>query len=1038
MTGAIAALARHRVAPNVLMLIMLVSGFLAIGRIETRFFPEFQVQAVSVRATWSGASAEDVDRSLITPLLNNLRNVENYKKIDTTAQDGSARIYIEFPQDVNIDRALENVRRQTDAAAASLPTDSDTPEVSAPEQRDMIMRLALSGENLAELRTFARNLERQLLALNIGSVKVSGLPTDKIEIRFSQRQLAQLGLSPREVGKQIAAQNIDTSAGRVDGDTGGQRLRAVSKQRDLAGLSDVRILDGQGNPVRLGEVATISRAQDDDQTTLLFNGRPAVEYEIQRQTGGDTLVSGEAITQWGREIRTTLPPSLHLSPTSERWKAIKSRKNLLLENGAQGLLLVAIFLFIFLNARVAFWVAVGIPVTFMTALAALYLFGGTINMISLFAFIMTTGIVVDDAIVVGENAHYRLRHGDPPLTAASHGAGDMLAAVTASTFTTVASFLPLLVIGGVIGAILVEIPIIVICVLTASLLECFTILPGHLTGAFTSMPRRDNRWRAALEHGFARFQEIGFRRALQLALRYRLATVVLCLSFLAVSITILTSGTVKYRFFSGPELSRINIQANFFAGTPRAKVERFATHLEETLQAAATAFPQEENLVVSRVIFLGGGGRQGSGDEKLSMRVELSQPDDRNIRVADFVREWQRRVQKPAGLESLQMRERRGGPRGEELEIRLFGDNLDTLKAASLALQARLAQVAGVSLPRDDTPRGQQQSLFELTPLGRSLGLSVESVAAQLRDSFDGYTAQTFYNDADEVKLRVVMDGADGDGLREFSGFLLRLPDGRLAPLEDMVRLRKRQGFDEVRRIDGKLAININAEVDFKKTDEIALHAQLRNHELPIVADTHGVSYSFEGGKSDERETVADMRAGLIFSLLLIYVILAVVFASWTLPFVVLLTTPLAVAGAIFGHWLMGYTMSILSAFGVFTLNGIVINNSIILLREYMARQAQTPQADTNTLIIDATCRRLRAILLTSLTTIAGLTPLMFESSTQAQFLIPMAISICFGLAFATLLILFLAPVYLSYHESAAHLWLRLRVRLGDKKSADY
>ena len=1018
-------MARHPIAPTLLMVIMLASGLLAAGRIETRFFPKYDLQIVVINVTWSGAAAEDVDDSIITPLQKHLRNVDNYKKIYSFARDGGALVYLEFPQNADINLALDDVRRQVDLAASALPADSEAPEVSSPSSfdGDLIMRLSLAGSNLAELRPFARQMEQQLLNIAGVSAEVSGLPKDEIEIRLSQRQLAQLELSLRDVGRQIAAQNVDISAGDVQGELSGRRLRATARQQDIAGLANVRILDGAGRRTRLGDIADIARVNNDDEITLLFNGRPAVEFLLKQSAGSDIFTAADRINEWLDKNRPTLPPGISLTAHDEAYTLIQSRTNLLLRNGAQGLILVMALLFLFLNARVAIWVAVGIPATFMVALSALFFTGGTINMLSLFAFIMTTGIVVDDAIVVGENAHYRLRRGETAMPAAIRGAKEMFSAITASTFTTVAAFMPLFAIGGIIGAILFDIPLVVVCVLSASLFECFMVLPGHLAGAFSRMSGGDNRLRALIERGFAHLQESWFRTLVQTALRYRLATLTLAFTALAISIAMIVSGTVKYRFFAGGELGVINVEANFVAGTPQAEVAHFAAHLEESLLTVAASFADEKDLLVARSMFFARGGeRQAGGKEKLKMRIELSEPDSRTVTSEEFLRVWREQVRRAAGLETLKMKVEEGGPPGEDLEVRLSGSDIDTLKSAAMALQNMLLGVPGLSLPRDDMPYGQRQEVFALTPLGEALGLSVEDVAAQLRDSFDGYKAQTFYEGVDEIDLRVMLAGAEQDSLRELTGFLIRLPDGRLSPLQDVVRLQTRQGFDQVQRVGADTVVNVNAEVDFKITDVAQLQSRLLSRELPSLAAQYGVAYSFEGSSSDERETVEDMKIGLVAALLMIYIILAAVFGSWTLPLVVLFTVPLSLAGAVFGHWLMGYTMSILSTFGIFTLNGIVINNAIILLREYMARRRAAPEAATNGLIADATCRRLRAMLLTSCTTIAGLTPLMFESSTQAQFLIPMAISICFGLAFATVLILIVAPVYLSYHESAGRI----------------
>ena len=678
----------------------------------------------------------------------------------------------------------------------------------------------------------------------------------------------------------------------------------------------------------------------------------------------------------------------------------------------QGLALVLLFLLLFLRARLAFWVAAGIPATFMVALWALYAVGGSINMISMFAFIMVTGIVVDDAIVVGENGMHHLQQGKPPFAAAVDGAKEMFPAVFASTFTTVASFMPLLFVGGGIGAIMFTIPLVVICALLASLFECFFVLPGHMRHAFANIAKdAPNVWRRRLDDAFLRFQEGAFRRSAQLALRYRWVVVTAAFTLLALTVSLLASGLLKYRFFPGAELNRVSAEVAFSAGAERAELAHFLTALNDSARQAAAQFPEEKTLLRHVAVYL-------NDDNNAVMRVELSQPDERDIAVADFTRAWRKLSPKHAALERLSFREARGGPQGEDLQIRLSGTgtNNDALKAAALELQTAMRDIPGLTRPSDDMPYGRRQTVFELNSRGRALNLTVDDIARQLRNAFDGYPVQTLYEGVDETKVRVFADAGGGD----LSVFRVRLPNGEYAALSDIADMRGRRGFDVVRRVDARPVVNVVGNLNFDETSLDAVIQQLEADIMPAIAARHGVAYSFQGDRKREADTLADMRAGLVGALLCIFVILAAVFASWTLPLAILLTVPFGIVGAMFGHYLLGYDMSILSAFGVFTLNGIIVNDSIILVRDYLARRKSNPNAADDALLVDAVCRRLRAILLTSLTTIAGLIPLLFESSIQAQFLIPMAISISFGLAFSTLLILYLMPAYVSIHNSCA------------------
>lgn len=1022
-TDIVGLLARHRVAPDMLMLIMIITGLWAVFNLNIRFFPRFEVQVVTVSAPWSGAAAEDVEKALIAPLENELRNVANVNKMTSVSHDGLGLVYLEFSEKINIDEAVDEVKQYTDQAAGALPADAETPEVEKIVAYDDLMRLAVSGGSMEELRRLARRFESELTALGVAKVDVKGLPKEEIRVRIPRRRLLELDATVRDIGAAVAAQNRDVSAGDVRLGAAQTRLRALAKSEDLFGLGEVPVAAGGGSVLRLGDIADITRETADRQQTQFFNGRPAVELQLRRRAQDSTLKSAARIHEWIEQKRAELPPGVEITAHDERWKLVQSRLNLLLKNGWQGLILVLLVLFLFLRARVAFWVAAGIPAVFLGTLFIMKLAGGSINMISMFALIMATGIIVDDAIVVGENAMHEFEKKRPPLAAAVGGARAMAAPVIASTFTTISSFLPLFVVGGVIGSIIYDIPFVIVCILLAAVFECFLILPGHLYHSFRGIENKPpSRIRRVLENGFDRFQEEIFRPLAVLAVRYRGATVAACLGMVIFSAALFAGGLVKYRFFPGAELSNLRANISFISGTPPEKVREYAGALVGALRGAAAEFPGESKLIKNiSVLYGSGGGRDNpkSGDEYAQIRVELTAPETRRARASEINRVWERLAPEADGLEQLNMRGERGGPPGEDLEVRLSGEDLDALKAAALEVREVFGGIPGVSEARDDTPYGKSQITFELNPLGRSLGLTTRELAAQLRDALDGYKAQTFYEGADEIEVRVVQTGADAAGNLE--SFQVRLPGGGFAALEDVARLRPRRGFDSITRVGGRAAISVAGDVDFTAVADLqGLIKSLDENEVREIAGRHGVDFSFEGQQADQERTVDDMKTGLVMALLFIYIILTWVFSSWSAPLVVMLTMPLGFIGSVVGHWLMGADMSILSFFGVFALMGIIVNDSIVLVRYFQEQQRKRPDADADSLIVDTACRRLRAVLVTSLTTIGGLLPLMFEKSTQAQFLIPMAISICFGLAFATALILLFTPACLSYHQSLA------------------
>ncbi len=1026
MRSLIAVFAGHRVAPNLLMLLMIISGFFVLGRLEIRFFPEFSEQTIQVTVPWPGASAANVNESLLTPLENELRNISDIKEMQSFATDGVGIVYLQFPDNIELEDAMDEVRRYLDLAKASLPADSEEPETKNLVFDDEIMRLSLTGHSLKDIRKIARQIENELLALGDIRIDVSGLYEEAIEIRLQKQRLSELDLTPSEIGQQIRAQNLNVTAGDIDSSGAVSRLiRSLSKKEKISELSDILILNKAGNVIRLGDIADLQRVPRADVTEITFNGQPAVQFNITRRSGGNAIEGGNKVNEWLRQKQQILPTGFKLHPHKEEWRLIESRLNLLIVNGAQGLIIVLIFLFLFLNWRLAFWIGMGIPTVFMVSLGVLYLLGGSIDMLTLFAFIMTMGIVVDDAIVVGENAIYHLQQGKPPMQSAVDGAHEMFSSVFSSTFTTISSFMPLMIVGGPIGSILFVIPLVVICVLLSALFECFVVLPGHLAGSFKKINQKKDRpplipIRQSIDKAFEWFQETVFRRVVILVLRYRWVTIFSSFVMLLLSITLFIGGQVKFRFFPGAELNRIQVQARFIAGTPRSVVEAYVQDLEQSMHQVMAEYEEEVLLYYStylgRGALLDGITVDGFGDEIASMYVELTEGDKRQAKIDDIVKKWNDTAPRSVYLENLIIRAESGGPPGEDLQVQFIGDNPQILKEVANSFKTSLLNIPGVSRPKDDIPLGKKQLIFDLTPQGHALNLSINDIATQIRHAFDGYEVQTFYQGVDEVEVLVKLDYKDiVEGL---TGFNVRLPNGKTALLSDVVNLSNAQGYDRIQKINGSLIVNVSGDIDFSETDVATVIRQLNADVLPQIVNQYGVRYSYAGAQKDEKETFQDMVTGLMIAGLLIFVILCAVFSSWTLPVVIILTAPLGIIGAIIGHWIMDEEMSILSMFGIFTLSGIVINDSIVLVRDYLNRQIKSGLEDSQRHIVDSVCRRFRAILLTTLTTIGGLIPLMFETSTQAKFLIPMAISICFGLAFASLLILFVMPSYLSVHAS--------------------
>lgn len=1023
-TGFISTFVRHRVAANILMAVLIIAGVFALGKLNVQFFPTFNLDQVSVRVEWRGAAAEDVEDGVTAPLEQRLKSVANLDRMTSTASQGIASITLEFKEGTDPVVALDEVKQQV-AEFRNLPADAETPQVSRVTRYDSIARLLITGGSLDELRRLARGYETELLAQGIDKVDLVGIPNDEVAIDIPARELERMNLTLDQAAVRIAAVSRDAPAGMVGTGEVQREVRAIEQRRDPRDFRNLPLVAEAGSRVELAEVADIRRQARDGSLYLFVDGKPAVEMLLKRAEDGHSLKAAKIFQDWLDAARPKLPKGIEIQVYDEQWSLIKDRIYLLVKNGLGGLLIVVAILYLFLNGRVAFWVAMGIPTAFMATLAVLWLMGGSINMISLFALIMALGVIVDDAIVVGEDAYAHHRMGEKPLLASEGGARRMFWPVMASSLTTVAAFIPLMLVGGPIGNIMFDIPFVMICVLVASIIECFLILPAHLRNAFVHDPTSvAHGLRQRLETGFDRFRDHGFRPVLTRAIEYRGATVLAGVALMILAVGLLAGGRVKFTFFPTPEGQVVYANATFVAGTPKADVAQFVRHLEHTLAETEQALEQQNagRKVVQQAIsrqggLAGEGGPAQQGEQFGAMVIELTPSDQRDVRTEQFVHAWRERIQLPPGMESFVLTERRGGPPGSDIMVRFTGSDEHQLKQASLELQTALRQVRGVYGIEDDMPFGREQMVFSLTPQGEALGLTVDDLSRQLRAAFDGRLVQIFQDGPDEVEVRVRLPESERAGLAALGRMNIRTPSGDWAPLASVASWRNRQGFEALRHADAQLAVEVKAAVDSTQNNSNEILAELAKSTLPPLLEKYGVRYSFEGRAKDQRETMSDMKTGLQLGLVLIFLILSWVFAHYGWPLIIMLAIPFGLAGAIAGHWLMGIDLTVLSMFGLFGLSGIVVNDSIVLVEFYKhQREKGLPVQDA---LVEAASQRLRAIMLTSLTTIGGLAPLMLETSLQAQFLIPMATSITFGLAVTTFVALFWLPAMLSFYESA-------------------
>ena len=1023
-TGLIGLFVRHPNAANLLAGLAIVIGLFSVTRLNTQFFPDFGIDFVSVTLVWPGASAEDVEANIVAAVEPEVRFLDSVKHVISFAVEGSGTVLVEFEPGTDMQAALSDVESAV-AQITTFPEDAERPIVQRIVRYDTISRLVISGPlPEAALKKLAKRLRDELLSIGVDRVEMFGARDEEIWVEVAPATLRRLDLTLADIGARIAGHSQDLPLGTMEGRFEKQ-IRSLGLATDAAaiGAIEARALR-TSEKIYIRDIARVSGGFNEDDEIAIRGDFQAIELHIQRSPSADALDQARLVDDYVERVRPTLPPDLRFEHYDIQAAFISDRINLLLRNGAGGLVLVLAILFVFLSGRLAFWVAAGIPIALMATMAVMLATGQSINMVSLFALIMTLGIIVDDAIVVGEHSATLRARGLDPLAAAEGGALRMLAPVTAASLTTIAAFVPILMIGDIIGQIISAIPYVVVAVLLASLAESFLILPAHVRDAMRRGGGSESRFRRWFDDHFERFRDGAFAALVAWAVRWRYLTLSIALGCLIVSAGMVVGGRLAFNFFPSPESDVVFANIVYPPGTPRDETERMIAELERALGVAEAKLTGGAGGLV--VMSFGKLGRSQAvefqsvkGDHLGGVHVELAPSDRRAVRTPDFINAWRDEIVPRAGVERISLNERQGGPPGREIDVRLSAGSTAVLKQAALVVRDALRAIPGVRDIEDDLPYGKQEVELSLTPKGRALGFTTESVGRQVRDAFEGRIAKRFARGDEEVVVRVQYPrGEVGSGaLRDL---YVRGPDGAEVALSELVTVTETRGFARIRREDGVREVAVTAEVDETITTNNEVLATLRREAVPEIIERFGIAVDFAGKAEEQARTLADMRVGAGIALVSIYVILAWVFASYSRPLVVMAIIPFGFIGAILGHLVMDYNLTILSLIALLGLAGILVNDSIILVRTIEERIAGGEHV--HAAIVGGARDRLRAVLLTSLTTIGGLLPLMFETSLQARFIIPMAITIVFGLALATLLVLVLIPALVGIQEDAKRL----------------
>ncbi|SMX23183.1 efflux RND transporter permease subunit [Boseongicola aestuarii] len=1024
--GILSYFTRHKTAANLLLVLLLMAGLYSIPKMRAQFFPDIITDNITIQVAWDGAGAEDVDTGIVQVLEPALQAVDGVIETSSRSSEGSARITMEFEPDWDMDRAEDDVNTALDGVT-NLPDDAEDPSIRRSRWSDRVTDVVITGPvGVDQLANFADEFVTRLFAEGVTRTTIRGLAAPQTIVEVTSLDLIRFDVSMREISAAISGEVETDPAGDV---SGAARVRTGVAKRSADQIAGIVIRTGDdGTQVTVGDVATV-RVEGVDRNRAYFVGEnPAISIRVDRSAQGDAIRMQAQVEDVAAEMELSLPEGVRIDLIRTLSETITARLNILLDNGLMGLGLVVLLLFLFLNARTAFWVAAGIPVAIIAAISIMYFAGLTLNMISLFALIITLGIVVDDAIVVGEHADFRARRlGEDPTTAAERAANRMFTPVFSATITTIIAFFALVAVGGRFGDLISDIPFTVIVVLIASLIECFLILPNHMRHAVAHAAK--DHWydwpSRQVNRGFRVFRERIFRPMMAGVIWARYPVIAGAILLLASQAVLFIRGDVQWRFFNSPEQGSVTANFAMVPGATRADTFEVMRRLQATVDEIGAEFEEEHgvNPVAYAIAEVGGtSGRGLAGEETKetfqlgSIAVELIDADSRPYSSFTFVSALQEAMPQHPMLETISFRGWRGGPGGDAIDIELSGASSEQLKSAAEALKTQLAQYGEVSALEDNLTYDKEEIVLELTPQGQALGLTIDDLGQVLRARLNGIEAASFPDGPRSATIRVELP--EGELTADFLDRLLvrtgsAAPgDGVYVPLADIVTVESRTGFSTIRRENGIRVVSVTGDLsedDPARAEEIS--TEISEVILPKLQEDFGISTRMAGLAEDERNFLSDAMTGLILCLAGIYLTLAWVFSSWSRPVVVMAIIPFGLVGTIWGHYIWDVPLSMFSVVGMIGMVGIVINDSIVLVTtidEYGEDRGLFPA------IIDGAADRLRAVILTTLTTVLGLAPLLYETSNQAQFLKPTVITLVYGLGFGMVLVLLVVPALLA------------------------
>jgi multidrug efflux pump subunit AcrB len=1027
MKGAVKWMAHNHVAANLLMIVLIVGGFSNAFSIKQEVFPEFSMDMIQVTVAYPGAGPEEIEEGILLQVEENLTSVDGVKEIKSSAREGVGSVIAELYPGEDPDIKLQEIKSEVDRII-TFPEDAEKPVITKILNRYEVISVVVYGDaSERAIREQAEIIREELLDIpEITQVDLGGVKPYEISIEVSEETIRNYGLTLDQVAGAVKRASLDLPGGTIK--TKGSEILLRTKERRYFGseYADITVITNpDGSQVKLGDIATVKDSFAETDVFAFFDGKPAAMVKVYRVSDQKPLLISKLVNEYVENKRTLMPESLSISMWNDTTELFNSRMSLLKKNATIGLMLVIIILGLFLEIRLASWVMLGIPISFMGALLFMPLLDVSINMISLFAFILTLGILVDDAIIVGENIYSHRLMNKPYEKAAVDGALEVTVPVTFSIFTTITAFLPLVFISGIMGKFIRVIPLIVISLLVVSLIESLFVLPSHLS---MGKPRKFrgkilgtvNRIQGWFSGKLEDFIEGPFSRILDLSLKNRYTTLATGIAALLLTVGIIGGGILKFNFMPVVDGDVIMAKLTMPPGTPVHETAKVQEHLEAKAMEVIEEYDSDQpdgrsvlrnvySIVGSTILPAGPGGVPTESSAHLAgTAIFLIQSEERGIPAQEISNKWKERVGEIPGIESLAI-ESNLVMMGANIDIQIEHENFEISEEVAEKIKTALANYPGISDITDNFSRGKKEIKIRLKPEARTLGITEEDLGRQIRGAFYGSEALRIQRGRNEVKVMVRYPEHSRKNLWDLESMRIRTPGGGEVPLNKAAYVSEGFGYSEINRTDRKRVINVTASVDDSVANTGEIMADLKKGVLKELKEYYpGLIFDMGGEQKESNESMESMRRGFLLALIGIYALLAIPFRSYSQPLLIMTAIPFGLVGAVIGHLIMGFNLSILSMFGLVALSGVVVNDSLLLIDK--VNRIRRKGAGMFDAARDASKRRFRPIMLTSLTTFFGLSPMITETSVQAQFLIPMALSLGFGILFATGITLLLIP----------------------------